>query len=367
MRRTVCRNRVCLVGVFAVGAILASRGAAQNVTGYESIPNPYLLLLREPAVHADLSLAPGQREELQRVNDEVDGPLLALRNWPAEKADAKLAELTEQTRAGLSGVLDVGQRGRLAQITLRVRGIQAVLDPKVVEALKLTAQQQEAIRAAFAQARDEIDALAKQFDGGTPRSQLERQASLARERGERRVLSRLTDGQKRQLAQMLGREFDESGLGRAKFKAPELVDSGVWINSGPLRLADLRGQVVAIHFWAFGCVNCQRNYPWYRDWHDAYAGRGLKIVGIHTPETDAERNLESLRKRVAEAGFRFPVLADNDKQNWNTWGNSMWPSVYLIDKSGYLRYWWYGELDWQGAGGQKIMARRIEELMAEKS
>ena len=45
----------------------------------------------------------------------------------------------------------------------------------------------------------------------------------------------------------------------------------------------------------------------------------------------------------------------------------MWPSVYLIDKQGRIRYWWYGELNWKGAGGQKIMAQRIEELLAEES
>jgi hypothetical protein len=52
---------------------LASTARAQNVTGYASIPNPYLLLLREPAVHDDLRLTPEQRTELRRVNDEVDG------------------------------------------------------------------------------------------------------------------------------------------------------------------------------------------------------------------------------------------------------------------------------------------------------
>jgi peroxiredoxin len=112
-------------------------------------------------------------------------------------------------------------------------------------------------------------------------------------------------------------------------------------------------------------VNCHRNYPWYRGWHDSFAQRGLKIVGIHTPETEAERNVDTLRKKIEEAGLPFPVLVDNDKRNWNAWGNSMWPSVYLIDKQGYLRYWWYGELDWKGAGGQEILAKRIEELLAE--
>ncbi len=72
-----------------------------------------------------------------------------------------------------------------------------------------------------------------------------------------------------------------------------------------------------------------------------------------------------MRDKVKQEKFRFPVVVDNDHEIWNSWGNSMWPSVYLIDKQGRIRYWWYGELDWQGAGGQKIMAKRIEELLAE--
>jgi hypothetical protein len=56
---------------------------------------------------------------------------------------------------------------------------------------------------------------------------------------------------------------------------------------------------------------------------------------------------------------------DNDKKNWTAWGNGIWPSVYVIDKEGYVRYWWFGELNWQGAQGQKILTSRIEELLAE--
>ena len=72
-----------------------------------------------------------------------------------------------------------------------------------------------------------------------------------------------------------------------------------------------------------------------------------------------------MRAKVKEADFAFPVVIDNDKKNWDTWGNSVWPSVYLIDKQGHLRYWWYGELNWNEAGGQNIMAAKIEELLAE--
>ena len=86
---------------------------------------------------------------------------------------------------------------------------------------------------------------------------------------------------------------------------------------------------------------------------------------MHTPETSTERKVDQLREKVKEAEFDFPVVVDNDKKNWDAWGNSMWPSVYLIDKQGRIRFWWYGELDWNGANGQKIMAQRIDELLAE--
>lgn len=89
------------------------------------------------------------------------------------------------------------------------------------------------------------------------------------------------------------------------------------------------------------------------------------IIGVHTPESEGERELEKVRAKVEQAEFEFPVVVDNDRRIWNVWGNSMWPSVYLIDKTGYLRYWWYGELNWQGAKGEQIMRSRIEELLAE--
>ncbi len=76
--------------------------------------------------------------------------------------------------------------------------------------------------------------------------------------------------------------------------------------------------------------------------------------------------MESLRGKVKEENFDFPIVVDNDKKIWDAWGNSMWPSVYLIDKRGRLRYWWYGELNWNEAGGQKTMAEKIEELLAEQ-
>ena len=64
--------------------------------------------------------------------------------------------------------------------------------------------------------------------------------------------------------------------------------------------------------------------------------------------------------------MQYAILIDNENKNWKAWANNMWPSTYLIDKKGYVRHWWYGELNWQGAEGEKYMRQKIEELLAEK-
>jgi peroxiredoxin len=91
----------------------------------------------------------------------------------------------------------------------------------------------------------------------------------------------------------------------------------------------------------------------------------LTIIGVHTPEGEGEHNIQTVKQKAEEAKFEFPILIDNDRRNWNVWGNSMWPSTYLIDKHGYVRYWWLGELNWEGAEGEKMLRARIEELLAE--
>ena len=64
--------------------------------------------------------------------------------------------------------------------------------------------------------------------------------------------------------------------------------------------------------------------------------------------------------------MEFPIAVDSEKQNWNAWSNNIWPAVYLIDRGGFVRYWWYGELNWDGAEGEKYMRRKIAELIGEK-
>jgi hypothetical protein len=92
----------------------------------------------------------------------------------------------------------------------------------------------------------------------------------------------------------------------------------------------------------------------------------VAILGIHTPETEEERSVDSLKKSLKENGLKHPVAVDNKGTMWQRYDNSYWPSVYLIDKKGIARWGWSGELAWKGAKGETHMRKKIEELLAEK-
>jgi hypothetical protein len=109
-----------------------------------------------------------------------------------------------------------------------------------------------------------------------------------------------------------------------------------------------------------------RNYPWYRAvWKD-YKDKGVVIIGIHTPETEGEKNVATLRKKLKDAELTFPVAVDNKTTMWKRYKNAYWPSVYLFDKEGIARWGWQGELAWKGAKGESHMRAKIEELLKEK-
>jgi peroxiredoxin len=141
-----------------------------------------------------------------------------------------------------------------------------------------------------------------------------------------------------------------------------------WLNvpkGVEMSLASRRGKVTVVHFWTFGCINCQRNLPAYANWRKWFASRGLEIIGVHTPETEAERDAANVAKKVKELGIEYPVLLDPGAENWQRWQQRVWPAVYLIDKQGRARLAWEGELEYQGAGGGAKMSAMIEQLLRE--
>ena len=128
--------------------------------------------------------------------------------------------------------------------------------------------------------------------------------------------------------------------------APELNNT-TWINSDkPLKLAELRGNVVLLEFWTFECINCQHTLPAMKDFYTKYHDKGLVIIGDHFPEFDFERNVDNVRTAVKENGIQYAVAIDNDGATWNAYQQRYWPTMYLIDKQGQIRYQAIGEHDY---------------------
>jgi len=125
--------------------------------------------------------------------------------------------------------------------------------------------------------------------------------------------------------------------------APELTND-TWLNvDSPLRLADLRGKVVIVEMWTFGCINCQHVMPALKEWHSKYKDAGLVIIGNHFPEFSYEADLENLKDAIAREDIQYAVAQDNDGATWKAYKNHYWPALYLIDKQGHIRYVHIGE------------------------
>ena len=125
--------------------------------------------------------------------------------------------------------------------------------------------------------------------------------------------------------------------------APELTND-VWLNvDAPLRLADLRGKVVIVEMWTFGCINCQNVIPSLKEWHAKYKDQGLVIIGNHFPEFSFESDLANLKDAIARNDIQYAVAQDNDGATWKAYKNHYWPALYLIDKQGHIRYVHIGE------------------------
>lgn len=152
--------------------------------------------------------------------------------------------------------------------------------------------------------------------------------------------------------------IDRGGVA-AGTPAPE-IQGGPWFNSAPKTMAELRGRVVLVEFWTFGCFNCRNVAPHVREWHRRHADRGLTVIGVHTPETAFEKDPENVRRFLAEEGIDYPIVVDGEFATWNAYRNRAWPAWYLVDKQGVIRWSHIGE------GAYEETAKRIEELIAER-
>ncbi len=164
------------------------------------------------------------------------------------------------------------------------------------------------------------------------------------------------------LASRLGAEaptLAELRTGNQFEAAPELEGISHWVNSEPTAISDLKGSVVLVDFWTYTCVNCLRTIPQLRAWHELYADDGLNIIGVHTPEFEFEKDPANVTDAVAAQGVTWPVAMDNDFVTWDNFENLFWPTKYLIDHRGRLRYYRVGE------GNYQTFEEEMRELLVE--
>jgi thiol-disulfide isomerase/thioredoxin len=141
-------------------------------------------------------------------------------------------------------------------------------------------------------------------------------------------------------------------------RAPAIAND-TWINSESLRLTEIKGKVVLVEFWTFGCYNCQNVEPYVKNWHEKFKGRGLVVIGVHSPEFGYERVVKNVRNYVGKRNIQYAIAIDNDYKTWNSYQNRYWPAIYLIDKQGVIRHIRIGE------GGYDQTEQKISDLLAE--
>lgn len=144
---------------------------------------------------------------------------------------------------------------------------------------------------------------------------------------------------------------------RGTVRAPEI--GRIWYNSPPLSMRQLRGRVVLIDFWDYTCVNCIRTLPYIKEWHARYRDKGLTVIGAHTPEFLFARYESNVERGIEEFGLTYPVVVDSNMELWQAFANRYWPTKYLIDGEGYLRYAHFGE------GAYAETEETIQELLRE--
>lgn len=330
-----------------------------------SIPHPVTSLLRAEQVRHELGMSNTQIIDVERAIDDFELPLWRLRDLPIQKRNNDAGVLIRKLKKELTEILSPQQTERLNQLTWQAIGIAAVLEPEAALKLSLSDEQINKIRMLLNVSYEKLAALNGNMQIGFESLKISYIRKL-REETEKNVISVLNGYQQNILRQLMGGLFDLGQVRIVACKAPELeVDT--WINKPKVTLSELKGKVTVVHFYAFGCGNCIRTLPYYNEWRDHFPSNVFQIVGIHRPETQQERDIEKVKKKSSEAGIEYPVAIDNESLMWNAWANCVWPSIYLLDKNGFVRYWWYGELNWQGTESEKYLRNRIQELIEEKS
>ena len=139
--------------------------------------------------------------------------------------------------------------------------------------------------------------------------------------------------------------------------APPFPPGLPWVNVAMLRMDQQIGRPVLIEFWDFCRANSIRTLPYMKAWHERYADRGLRVIGVHAAGFEPSRNPDEVRAAVQRLEIPYPVVVDTELEIWERYGNLGWPARYLFNQEGMLVERHYGE------GGYEETERAIQELL----
>lgn len=353
---------VCVLLLVTVGQCQSEPTPANAGSKHLQPPRMLLPLLHAQETQKELKLTSEQIEELENLFASTDGPWWRARNLPADKQDEVVVSQEAWLSERLQKVLEPSQWKRLGELEMQAQSGRVLLRPDIQERLGLQQEQRLGIRQTIADSETTRLQLSKQAE---KKPSLQRELGQLQQRENTSLLSLLNPTQQQSLLSWYGPAMNLQAMKRIYAMAPQLEGIDTWIQGEPIDLKQQRGKVIALHFYAFQCSNCVANLPVYNRLYEEFKSEEFLMVGIQTPELAPERDAGKVKQAAKKAEMQYPVALDVDSATWKAWDNTMWPTLYLIDKHGYIRWWWQGELNWQGATGDEDARKAIRELLSE--
>src|SRR5713226_7617820 len=160
----------------------------------------------------------------------------------------------------------------------------------------------------------------------------------------------------------IGSHASQEGLempAQDRIRAPELKGDRGWLNTDkPLSLAALKGKVVLLDFWTYGCINCMHIIPDLKKLEKKYPNE-LVVIGVHSAKFANEKETENIRRIILRYEIEHPIVNDADYAVWRCYGVNAWPTQVLIDPAGYI----IGSLS--GEGNYETFDRAIGQTITE--
>ena len=149
-------------------------------------------------------------------------------------------------------------------------------------------------------------------------------------------------------------------------EADTLTGLDGWLNTSAASLEEIRAanQITVVQFWTFGCRNCKNTLQALGRLYDDFGGRGVEIVGVHSPEFSYEADVDNIIEAAAELNVTWPIALDTNKRNFHRWQEgaiAYWPRVYVIDSDNQVRFDRKGD----GRATYEQLYATVEQLLAD--